>query len=361
MSLPVENHRIDFNISTSEDLKGTVLQPDTESTEQEPHSLSFAPTRTDIIQVGRGMLMGGADIIPGVSGGTVALILGIYERLVTAISRFDPTFLGYLAKREFQAAGKHVDIRFLGFLGIGIATGVIVLGAVMHTLLEDYRQLTMAAFFGMIGASCVLVAKLVDRWRWLEMLLLITGAGFALWLVTRPTFDNPPDALWYIFLCGTIGICAMILPGISGAFILLILGKYHEITGIIKEVLKLQLSLHSLAVVATFGCGCLCGLISFSKCLKWLLAHFKSPTMSVLCGFMLGSLYKIWPFQFDSTPGVHEFKHKIFKPIPFNEMEFGLLFWGTVLTTIIAAVLVLLLEWIGNPERKLKRLENASR
>lgn len=307
------------------------------------------PSKSDLSQVGRGMLMGGADVIPGVSGGTIALVLGIYERLVTAISHFDPLFLSLLAKRQIKEAADYIDLRFLIPLGTGILLGIVALGSVMHTLLEDYRQFTMAAFFGMIGASCYLVAKLVERWRAQEFVLLIAGTIFAVWLVNQPALENPPDELWYVFMCGAIAICAMILPGISGSFILLILGKYHEITGIIKEVLKLKLSIASLTLVATFASGCLIGLILFSKVLNWLLAKQTARTMSTLCGFMIGSLCKIWPFQVDITPDIVEFKHKQFELQPFSEMSFNGEFAMTILIVFVAAVAILLLDRFGKP------------
>ncbi len=311
------------------------------------------PSTADLAQIGRGVLMGGADVIPGVSGGTVALILGIYERLIVAISHLDPTFVSLVAQRKISDASKRIDLRFIVPLGVGILVGVAALGSVMHTLLEDYRQYTMAAFFGMIGASCYLIAKLVERWRSQEIGLLIAGVAFAVWLVNQPAFADPPDALWYIFLCGAVAICAMILPGISGAFILLILGKYHEITGIIKEVLKLKLTLDSIALVITFVCGCLVGLISFAKFLRWLLANHASQTMAVLCGFMIGSLCKIWPFQIDTTPEVEEFKHKVFKMISLSEISIDGSFAITIGVAIAAAIAVLLLDRLGTPAANL--------
>ncbi len=315
------------------------------------------PSTDDLAQFGRGVLMGGADVIPGVSGGTVALILGIYERLVNAISHADPTLLSYVAQRKIREASNHIDLRFLIPLGMGILVGVMALGSVMHTLLEDYRQYTMAAFFGMIGASCFLVAKLVKRWRPLEYALLVSGAVFAVWLVSQPALANPPDALWYVFLCGAIAICAMILPGISGSFILLILGKYHEITGIIKEVIKLKLSAESITLVFTFACGCLVGLISFAKLLRWLLAGHAAQTMSLLCGFMIGSLYKIWPFQIDTTPEVEEFKHKVFEIVPVSKIELNGSFALTLLIAIVAAGCVFGLDRLGNAKQSLEKVE----
>lgn len=314
---------------------------------------SRIPSSADLAQIGRGVLMGGADVIPGVSGGTVALILGIYERLIVAISHLDPTFVSLVAHRKISDASKRIDLRFLVPLGVGILIGIVALGSVMHTLLEDYRQYTMAAFFGMIGASCYLVAKLVERWKSQEIGLLIAGAAFAVWLVNQPVFTDPPDSLWYIFLCGAVAICAMILPGISGAFILLILGKYHDITSIIKEVLKLKLSLDSVALVVTFACGCLVGLISFAKFLRWLLAKYASQTMAVLCGFMIGSLCKIWPFQIDTTPEVEEFKHKVFKMTALSEISLDGSFAITISIAIVASIAVLLLDRLGAPAESL--------
>ncbi|MCA9081036.1 MAG: DUF368 domain-containing protein [Planctomycetaceae bacterium] len=314
------------------------------------------PSKEDFAHVGRGLLMGAADIIPGVSGGTVALIVGIYQRLVTSVSHFDGTLIGHVLQRRWRAAAEHVNLRFLAALGIGIGCGVVALGSVMHSLLEHQRQFTLAAFFGLIAASCWLVARYVRRWSAGTIVAVIVGTVFAYWLVQQETLNHPPDSLWYVFACGVIAICAMILPGISGSFILVILGKYHEITGIIKEAAHLQITGHDVATVAVFGSGCIVGLIGFAKVLKWLLWHHHDLTMASLCGFMAGSLVKIWPFQRDLTPEVTELKHKRFELIGLSELALDQRFWVTIGIAMIATGLVLLLDRIsrhtsadGNP------------
>ena len=306
----------------------------------------------------RGLLMGGADIIPGVSGGTMALILGIYDRLVTAISHVDATFVGQLKRREWKAAAEHIDLRFLVALGCGILCGIALLGTVMNYLLLHQRQFTFAAFFGLIAASSLLVARMVERWSIVEILLTIAGAAFAYWLVRQPTFTNPPDAQWYVFLCGVVGICAMILPGISGAFILLILGKYEDITEIIKETLKLHITTENVMTVAIFGLGCAVGLISFAKVLRWLLGRHEAQTMAVLCGFMIGSLYRLWPFQQDMTPEIEKFKHKTFEHIALADVPMDGRFWITLGIGIAAALLVLILDRITHTSERIHPLEN---
>ena len=253
-------------------------------------------TRRDILHVPRGFLMGIADVIPGVSGGTVALILGIYERLVTAISHVDLEFLTDLRRRRWRRAAAHLDAGFLVLLLSGILLGILSLANVMKHLLEHQRQHTHAVFFGLILASSLLVARLIRLWTPLAIAMLVAGAAFAYWLVgLLPA--APPAGLWYVFVCGMVAICAMILPGISGSFILLILGKYDDILGIIREMTRGQFTGEAVAVLAVFATGCAVGLIGFSKLLKSLLARHYNGTMAVLCGFMVGSLRKIWPFK----------------------------------------------------------------
>lgn len=267
-------------------------------------------SRDDWKQTGRGLLMGGADIIPGVSGGTVALILGIYQRLVTAISRFDIELLRLLKARQWAKASAHVDLRFLVFLAVGIVVGIASLASLMHYLLDQHPEPTNAAFFGLIAASAILVARLIPQWSWREPVLLAAGVALAYWIVGLDVTSHPPDSNAYLFLCGAIAICAMILPGISGAFILLILGKYAHVTGLLGQVLRFQGGLDVFLSIGVFVLGCVCGLIGFSKLLKWLLERYEPPMLALLCGFMAGSLRKIWPFKSDLTPEIEKFSEK---------------------------------------------------
>lgn len=250
----------------------------------------------DLINWARGLCMGAADIVPGVSGGTMALILGHYERLVTAISHVDGTLLSLVRKRDFSQAASYLDLRFLIGLLAGIATGIVGLASLMNYLLEYQQGYTYAVFFGLILGSSYLVARRLKHWNATCIALLIVGC-LAAWQICRLTPAQAELTPLIAFLAATVAICAMILPGISGAFVLLLMGLYHPITGLIKGLPKLQFTMEGLLIIASFGCGCLVGLLAFSHVLKWLLAHRHDPTMAFLVGLMLGSLYKIWPFQ----------------------------------------------------------------
>ena len=292
-----------------------------------------------------GLMMGAADIVPGVSGGTVALVLGIYNRLVSAISHFDQQALGMLAAKRWTAAAEYVDLRFILALGCGIATGIGSLSFLMKKLLDDHLQPTYAVFFGLILGSGVLVARGVARWNPASIAALVSGVSVAWLVVSLDALQTPPDTLWYLFFCGTIGICAMILPGLSGAFILLILGRYSHVTGLIRSILKGDWSVQAFLEVSVFCCGCLFGLLAFSRVLRWLLAHHATVTMATLCGLMLGSLRKLWPFKNELTPPGTEFKLKQFENIaPDFSCDSTIIAGGL---TVIAMVAVLSLEAIS--------------
>ena len=306
---------------------------DAEQTISRDVEILAKPSGTDLAMFTRGFMMGGADIIPGVSGGTVALIVGIYDRLVTAISRFDLTALHLLQRREWIKLAEHLDLRFLIALGCGVAAGIGGLVTLMSYLLNHQLEPTFGAFFGLILGSSMIVAGRLPKWTASNVACLIIGAVGAYSIVGLPFLQSPPEGHAYIFFCGMIGICAMILPGISGAFILLILGRYGFITETLKGLLHGDITAESVTTVAVFCAGCGIGLVSFSKLLRLLLARYEAATMAILCGFMLGSLRKIWPFKIDKTPDVTKFKLKEFEnvmPAEFNG--------SVVLTISLAAV-----------------------
>jgi putative membrane protein len=260
-----------------------------------------SPLKEDFKTLGRGFLMGGADVIPGVSGGTVALILGIYERLVAALSNVDRQLLVHLRRREWRAAAVHLDLRFLVALGSGIALGIGGLASVMHYLLDQHAVATWSFLFGVILASSLLVARRVERWSPGAIVAGVLGAAFAYWLVGQLPTTTIAPGYGYVFLCGAVAICAMILPGISGAFVLVLLGMYFHVTGVLKTTLAGNVTLDGLLTIFVFVAGCGVGLLSFSKFLRWLLSRHESWTMAALGGFMIGSLRKIWPLKDDAT------------------------------------------------------------
>lgn len=299
----------------------------------------------DVKNAARGLLMGAADIVPGVSGGTVALVLGIYNRLVTAISHIDRTAVQHLLDRRWKDAAEHVDLRFLISLAAGIGSGIAGLAFLMHYLLEHQLQLTYAVFSGLILGSGILVARSINRWTPVTGVSLLVGAVVAWLVVGMSALQNPPEGFWYLFLCGSIGICAMILPGISGAFILLILGRYSYVTGLIRAVLKGEWTIENFLAIGIFAVGCLFGLLAFSRVLRWLLQKYPHNTLGVLCGFMLGSLRKLWPFKHDLTPDVEKFKHKQFENFLPTSFDHETLL--TIALFVAALILLLSFEWLS--------------
>lgn len=240
----------------------------------------------------KGLCMGSADVIPGVSGGTIALIAGIYEDLMLALKSLDATMVKSLLKLDLKGALAHAHLRFLLTLFVGIAVAIISLARLMNYLLHHYPVLTWSLFFGLIAASILVVSRQVANWTGRVGISFVAGAVVAALIVNQIPVATP-DALWFIFLCGVIAICAMILPGISGAFILLILGKYEFITATLKNPFGPQ----HLIIIIVFSLGCLVGLLSFSRLLNYLLQNFHRLTLAFLTGLMAGCMQKIWPWK----------------------------------------------------------------
>lgn len=262
----------------------------------------------DYLMIGtKGACMGAADVIPGVSGGTIAFITGIYDEFVGSIAHIDKKAIGLFFRGRFKEFWKHINGGFLLSLIAGIGFSVLAIAGLMQTLMTDYPIQTWAFFFGLIVASSVFILKGISGWRFLEGILLIFGIILGVVVCTlSPT--QTPDALWFIFLSGAIAICAMILPGISGSFILLILGKYKYIMSCIDSCVEnvgaiwgssgasSDLFWESAAVLAVFLAGAVIGILGFSRFLNWLLARWHKETLIVLAGFIIGSLVKVWPW-----------------------------------------------------------------
>jgi len=237
----------------------------------------------------KGVAMGVVDIIPGVSGGTIAFITGIYERLIGAIKSINFKNLKLLFTGKFKEFWKNVDGAFLLCLVLGIATGFLSFVYVITYLLENHHVLIWAFFFGLVLASTLFVGKTV-KWNWKTVLAFLLFAVVS-FFITSPENKpiSPESSYWFIFLCGAIAICVMILPAVSGAFILVLLGQYDFILNAVKTF--------DILVMLTFLSGALIGIISFSNVLSWLLKNFKMITLASLTGFMFGSLNKIWPWK----------------------------------------------------------------
>ena len=251
----------------------------------------------DYIMVGvKGACMGAADVIPGVSGGTIAFIMGIYDEFVGSLAAVNAEAVKLLFSGKIKAFWKHINGNFLLSLILGIGVSVIALAGLMQVLLNDFPIPTWAFFFGLIVASSMFIIRGISGWRLKEALFLVFGVVLGVVVCTlSPT--KTPDALWFIFLSGAIAICAMILPGISGSFILLILGKYQFIMECISELTSGTDIGSNLVIIGVFLIGAVVGILSFSKLLHWLLARWHKETLIVLAGFIIGSLVKVWPWS----------------------------------------------------------------
>ncbi len=245
----------------------------------------------------KGVAMGSADIIPGVSGGTIALITGIYGKVLAAIKSFNFNALSKLLKFDLKGAIEETHLRFIIVLFSGIAVAILTLARLMNFLLKAHPEPTFSLFFGLIAASIFVVAGQV-KWKTKEIAAIIFGTAVAYLIVGLIPVETP-KGLWFIFLSGVVAISAMILPGLSGAFILLILGKYEFITGTLKAPFSMneQTGMFNLLIIIVFCAGCALGLAGFARFLNWLLSKWHNLTLAFLTGLMVGSMRRIWPWK----------------------------------------------------------------
>jgi len=236
----------------------------------------------------KGMAMGIAELVPGVSGGTIAFVTGIYEEFITSINNIDLTTLKVLKEGGSKMFWNKLNGNFLLALVIGMMISIFSLSKVIAWLLEDHPIVTWSFFFGLVFASVIFVAKSIKKWNVLAILLFIIGSASAFYITTLPPSASS-GSLSFIFLSGAVAICAMVLPGISGSFILVLLGSYKTVLKAVNE--------KDFGIIVIFAFGAAFGILSFARVLKWMFTNYKDATLAILTGFILGSLNKIWPWK----------------------------------------------------------------
>lgn len=293
----------------------------------------------------KGLAMGAADVVPGVSGGTIAFISGIYDRLLAAIAACTPNKLIWLCQGRWRETWTAIDGTFLLVLLSGILTSIASLARLISYLLEAGPEMIWSFFFGLIVVSIWLVGQQIGRWNASSIAALIGGAVFA-YLITAAAPLQWPATPMMVFLAGSIAICAMILPGISGSFILLLLGLYTTVLTAVKNF--------DVAILGIFALGCITGLLSFSRLLGWLLTHVRHITLAFLTGLLIGSLNRVWPWKLTTTWRENSYGESVplqqtnLWPGQYEAVAGALSYWQAGLALMLfAVVLVLALEWLG--------------
>jgi putative membrane protein len=241
-----------------------------------------------LVLVLKGMAMGAANVIPGVSGGTIAFITGIYERFITALKNIDLTAIRLLFSGQWRELAERNDLRFLFFLFLGVGISIITLAGVMEWAFAEHEALTLAFFFGLIVASVIGVGRQIAQINVGVVLAFLVGSSMAVSIAFLPP-ASANDSFVYLLLCGAAAICSMVLPGISGSYILLLMGNYMLVMTAIKSF--------DFAILIPIAIGVIVGLVLFSRLLSWLFTHHKNITIALLTGFVAGSLLIIWPWK----------------------------------------------------------------
>ena len=286
----------------------------------------------------KGIAMGAADVVPGVSGGTIAFISGIYEELIETINRVNFKTLTILKKEGFKAAWKSINGNFLLSLLLGIGLSILTLSKLVKWLLENKPILIWSFFFGLVLASIIYIAKQIEKWDAAAIVVLILGAASAFYITTLPSMVTESSSGLFMFLAGALAICAMILPGISGGFILLLLGAYKPALDALHD--------KDIKTILLLIAGAIGGVLTFSRLLKWLFESYRNMTLAILTGFVAGSLNKIWPWKEVLQSEIINGKLKILKeksisPFTFegdNELALAIVF------AVIGFAVILILE-----------------
>lgn len=292
----------------------------------------------------KGMAMGAADVVPGVSGGTIAFISGIYEEFVESVSSVNFNTLKVLKSDGFKAAWNQMNGNFLMALLLGIGISIVSLAKLISWLLENESILLWSFFFGLVLASVLYIGKQISKWNFLTVVIFIFGTGLAFYITTLQPLVSENSSALFMFLAGALAICAMILPGISGAFILVLLGAYRPALEAIHT--------RDLKMIAIIGAGAMVGLFTFSRILKWLFHHYKNMTLAVLTGFVLGSLNKIWPWKKILETKIIEGKEIILKEVSISPFAYegDHQLYLAILLAVIGFMVIILLEKLATKD-----------
>jgi putative membrane protein len=308
----------------------------------------------------KGLAMGAADVVPGVSGGTVAFIAGIYEELIDTINNVDIKFFKNWKEQGLLMAWNKMNGNFLVALLLGIGISILSFAKLITYLLKTHPIVIWSFFFGLIIASVVYMFKEITQWKWNSILALMIGTAFAYFITILKPVESP-DGYLYLFISGFIAIIAMILPGISGSFILLLMGSYEAVMETINNARdglftgNFDMFKEAFFKIVVFALGALLGIKLFSKVLKWLFEHYKNITLALLIGFMIGALNKIWPWKLV----LQTRKNSKGEEVPFLEESV----WPTafdgepkiflaILFSIIGFMLIFILEFVANKFKK---------
>lgn len=294
-----------------------------------------------LLLVLKGMGMGAADVVPGVSGGTIAFLVGIYEELINSIKSVNAHTIKLFFTLRWKEFWSAINGNFLMAVIAGIAISFISLAKVITYLLTEHPVLVWSFFFGLVLASTWFVSKRIKKWSVAPVLSFVIGA-IAAFFITVATPAETPDSYWFIFLCGSIAICAMILPGISGSFILVLLGKYFFMMDAIQNF--------KINYIATFISGAAIGIVLFSNVLSFLLRKFHDLTIALLTGFMFGSLNKVWPWKEVVETFVD--RHGVTKPLIEANVAPNAYIWQSILLMLIGFGLVAVLEVVSSKFEK---------
>ena len=290
--------------------------------------------------------MGSADVVPGVSGGTIAFITGIYEELIDSIKSIDLGALKVLRKQGLAAAWKHINGWFLVAVFGGVLVSVLSLAKGLRYLLEHEPVLLWSFFAGLILASAIFVGRQIKQWNLISVLFFLLGTGIALFLALSSVITTPNE-LWFLFITATIAICAMILPGISGSFILVIMGQYGYILDAVDE--------RDYKTILVFIAGAIIGLLSFARLVSFLFKKYRNATIALLTGFMVGSLPKVWPWKIATVEELKRGLGEMVSPEQYSEKMGDPMVLYAILVAIGGFAVVFLLEVIVGGSKDTKK------